>query len=717
MTHRYKVKKVVSDNRIKFNSENQDEDLLDAWGIAIENKENDNSRKWVASYGFGTVIGYDTVHECQLNAVRVDVPDPLNARTNGGRPTGVIVNESNGFIVSDSDGDKNSRSKLIICTEDGTICAYSPLINQRNAIIQINNHHNGSVYKGIAQINDHIYVADFHHRRIEVFDYNFNLVNKIRNCPEGYSTTFEDGGSPSVPNDYAPFNIVNIHDKLYVTYAKRNRSDKRYDLPGAGNGYINIFDHDGKFIKRFASRGSLNSPWGIVYVKDSCSLQGDKIFVSNSGDGIISVFTTDGEYIGSIDDCCNKTVRITGIKGLAQECDKIYFSAGFRNLDSCERLCDRPNNIPIIERETSDVRILNDELGNRNLRDSNLRERERELRDRERNLRNINNNTERRFRAEGRNILTDQFELDQERLLDTVADPALRDPAAFGLTNRFDGLVSDPTLRDRINGARGFIPDGEFINRDDIIEENGLLLNGSIMDRFSTRERAILERILAGDRNFNSLSRSERNLIDRFTPEERETLLNRRELLRDRRTLLNGRIGILNANLARLVDRPGINGRIARISERVGNEVLNTTVDRVGNEAVFQTVATAVISVPETCVAERPPIRLLHGLLGYIKKCECPKPDLCFNREKSCESSISSKDSCMSSKSSAESLCCIPRCKPIDQCNKCNRVKSDASTCCVPKCNPVDPCAGCNPFVYSNDSFKPRRTIRNSRKF
>ena len=69
---------------------------------------------------------------------------------------------------------------------------------------------------------------------------------------------FRDFG---IPNGYAPFNIQNVENNLFVTYAKVG-SDGR-SAAGRGDGFVNIYRSNGRFLRRFASRGVLNAPWGV----------------------------------------------------------------------------------------------------------------------------------------------------------------------------------------------------------------------------------------------------------------------------------------------------------------------------------------------------------------------------------------------------------------------------------------------------------------------
>jgi uncharacterized protein (TIGR03118 family) len=88
---------------------------------------------------------------------------------------------------------------------------------------------------------------------------------------------------------------------LYVTYAKKN-SQTGEEETGNGKGYINVFNPDGSFVKRFASGGKLNAPWGMVKAPagfwGSGSQLTNMILVGNFGNGQINVFDENGNSMG-----------------------------------------------------------------------------------------------------------------------------------------------------------------------------------------------------------------------------------------------------------------------------------------------------------------------------------------------------------------------------------------------------------------------------------
>jgi uncharacterized protein (TIGR03118 family) len=62
------------------------------------------------------------------------------------------------------------------------------------------------------------------------------------------------------------------------------------DVKGAGHGFIDIFTTDGFFVRRFASRGFRNSPWGLAIAPADFGIASGKLLVGNQGNGHIAVF-------------------------------------------------------------------------------------------------------------------------------------------------------------------------------------------------------------------------------------------------------------------------------------------------------------------------------------------------------------------------------------------------------------------------------------------
>jgi uncharacterized protein (TIGR03118 family) len=308
----YKQTILVSDTA-GFNAMRIDPTLVNAWGIAI----NPNGIPWISSNGKGLSEVYDK------NGVpkRAPVAIPSQGMLNGGTPSGVIFNKTSDFVIPAT----GQVSKFIFAGEDGKLYAWSSGDSTRTVV---DRSAWGAVYKGIEQAMDgnanFLYTTDFHNGKVDVFDKNFMPVT---------TKPFND---PKIPMGFAPFNIRLIDGWLYVTYAKQHAPDNHDDEAGPGNGYIDIFKTDGTLIKRFVSKGKLNSPWGIEKAPEGFGQGKNVILVGNFGDGHINVYENpEGEFLRQlkyngmpvwIDGLWAITFPDNNIPG--DNPNKLYFTAG-----------------------------------------------------------------------------------------------------------------------------------------------------------------------------------------------------------------------------------------------------------------------------------------------------------------------------------------------------------------------------------------------------
>ena len=232
-------------------------------------------------------------------------------------PSGIVFNTTTDFGIVD-----NGPSSMIFATEDGFITAWSMSTGNATMIV-VDRSSANAVYKGIAMAVDnnanYIYATDFHNARIDVFDKNFALVTK----------NFSD---PNIPSGFAPFNIQNINGMLYVTYAMQKGPDNMDDQSGAGNGYVDVFMPSGTLVKRFASQGTLNSPWGIAAAPTSFGQGTGAILIGNFGDGHINVFDASGNYRGQLMNGAN-VITISGLwditfNNILGDPSQLYFTSG-----------------------------------------------------------------------------------------------------------------------------------------------------------------------------------------------------------------------------------------------------------------------------------------------------------------------------------------------------------------------------------------------------
>ena len=296
-----------------------DPNLVNTWGIAF----NPNTFVWVANNGTGVATLYDGAGLSQ--SLVVTIPPPLNS-AGPSAPTGIVFNSSSDFVVNK--GVVSSASVFIFATEDGTISGWAPSVDANNAILMVDNSGAGAVYKGLALAANgtahFLYATDFHNAKIDVFDTSFNKVT--------LSGSFAD---PDIPDFFAPFGIRNIDGNIYVTYARQD-ADKHDDVKGAGLGFVNVFDSDGNLIRRVATRGKLNAPWGLAMAPAGFGKFSNRLLVGNFGDGRINAFdVATGKSVGTLQVSPGKAVIIDGLWGLSfgnglknQPTDVLFFTAG-----------------------------------------------------------------------------------------------------------------------------------------------------------------------------------------------------------------------------------------------------------------------------------------------------------------------------------------------------------------------------------------------------
>jgi uncharacterized protein (TIGR03118 family) len=241
-----------------------------------------------------------------------------------------VFNPTSGFVLSGG-----QPATFLFASEDGTISGWNSSAGA-SALIVVDNSESGAVYKGLAlgdaSSGPSLYAANFSAGVIDVFDRNFSQV-----ILQG---SFTD---PDLPPGFAPFNIQNIGNRLFVTYALQDEA-KRDDVSGQGNGFVDVFDLDGAFIKRLVSNGNLNSPWGLALAPDQFGDFSKALLVGNFGDGTINVYDpVSGAYLGALQDSNGAAISIPGLwalqfgnGGSGGDAHTLYFTAGIASADNIE---------------------------------------------------------------------------------------------------------------------------------------------------------------------------------------------------------------------------------------------------------------------------------------------------------------------------------------------------------------------------------------------
>jgi uncharacterized protein (TIGR03118 family) len=350
---------LIDKNGIVHSAQVFDSNLLNPWGIAESptTPTRLGSPFWISDNNAGVSTLYNVAGLTPLTVTKnprvVSIPLPGDILNPSGAPTGAVFNTAqaqNAFMISGQDKNKNPISApaiFLFATEDGTIVGWNPNVNPPGfdptkagnyGIIAVDNssithpQSLGAVYKGLAIATTEggatfLYATNFRFGRVEIYGPNFELVRKF---------TDHD-----LPDGYAPFNVVPIRlpgedeDTLFVTFALQNAM-KHDDVAGPGHGFVDTFNLAGENRDRFASRGPLNSPWGVALAPADFGRFSGKLLIGNFGNGRIHAFDPeDGEFIGTVRKADEEPIVIDGLWGLkfgnggnGGGTNTLYFTAG-----------------------------------------------------------------------------------------------------------------------------------------------------------------------------------------------------------------------------------------------------------------------------------------------------------------------------------------------------------------------------------------------------
>jgi len=273
----YRQTNLVSD--VPGRAATTDSNLVNAWGLT----RSATSPWWVADNGTGVSTLYNGQGQPFPPAAPLVVTIPPPAGSPAGTtaaPTGAIFNGTADFVGTE--GGRSGPSRFIFASEDGTVSGWNPAVDPTHAILAADSSGAGAVYKGLALASagsrNLLYATNFRAGTIDVFDGQFS--------PATVAGSFTD---PGIPAGFAPFNIQALQGNLFVTYARQD-ADREDDVAGPGNGFVDVFTTDGQLLRRLASQGALNSPWGLAIAPSDFSQFSNDLLVGNFGDGRISAF-------------------------------------------------------------------------------------------------------------------------------------------------------------------------------------------------------------------------------------------------------------------------------------------------------------------------------------------------------------------------------------------------------------------------------------------
>jgi uncharacterized protein (TIGR03118 family) len=285
-----------------------DTQLSNPWGISFV----PGDVFWIANNNGGTSTTYDAQGNKQ--SITAGIPVAANSPCNPGCPTGTVANTTTDF----------GGALFLFDTEDGIIASWN---GTANAITKVDNSASGAVYKGLAFLNNtqgnFLLAANFHSGAIDVFDKNFQPATLS-------GGTFID---PNLPVGYAPHGVHVINNVVFVAYAVQDGA-KHDPMTGAGMGLVDLFQTDGKFMKRGMTGGTLNAPWGVVQASANFGQFSNDVWVGNFGDGTMNAFDTNGNFLGQVKDSNGAVITNPGLwdmvfgAGGTGDPNTLYFTAG-----------------------------------------------------------------------------------------------------------------------------------------------------------------------------------------------------------------------------------------------------------------------------------------------------------------------------------------------------------------------------------------------------
>ncbi len=310
-----------------------DPSLQNAWGIAWS----PTGIAWVNSEA--SHLSHLYTGEGAIVRPAVNIPSPTD--TIGGAPTGIVFAGGAGFKLANG-----QPAAFLFVGDDGVLSGWNGAAGNNALRIADNSANSGYFGLALATWNGShfLYAANFMAGKIDVWDTTFTPVNM----------PFHD---PGLPASYSPFNIQAIGSWLFVMYAKVGPGGD--EIHQVGLGLVDVFNPDGSFVKRFATGGTLNSPWGATMTPanflsdndmsgvDGSSLknipgvskidndQEPGILIGNFGDGRINVYTLEGHFRGQLQKH-KQAITIDGLWALsfapttatAIDPMRLYFSAG-----------------------------------------------------------------------------------------------------------------------------------------------------------------------------------------------------------------------------------------------------------------------------------------------------------------------------------------------------------------------------------------------------
>jgi uncharacterized protein (TIGR03118 family) len=292
---------------------NADPQLRNPWGISF----GPTTPFWISDANAGVSTLYNGLGVKQ--ALVVTIPGPGGSVP--GVPTGQVFNSTGAFAMT------GGTARFMFASATGNIAAWNPGLGSAAANVVLGPQ--GSSYTGLAiggsGESARLYAANFGLGRVDVFDGSFAAVG---------------GGfvDPTLPAGYSPFNVQNVGGNIVVTYAIFDPATGE-DLDGAGHGIVDVYDANGTLLRRVATMGALNSPWGVALAPTAFGPFGGALLVGNLGDGTINAFDFfTGMMLGTISDINGNPLVNDGLWGITfgngqatADPNSLYIAAGIND--------------------------------------------------------------------------------------------------------------------------------------------------------------------------------------------------------------------------------------------------------------------------------------------------------------------------------------------------------------------------------------------------
>jgi uncharacterized protein (TIGR03118 family) len=288
----------------------------------------------VANTATGVATFYDA--EGTILPHRVTIPAaPGQPLGRVGSPTGVVYNPTSDFVIS-AHG-RSAPATFLFDTLDGLICGWNPDVDERHAIILVDNSGEApypASYSGLALSQnssgenilyavDNGLSAEQSNNRVDMFDGIFHSRG-----------SFTDANVATQYPGNTAFQVEDVNDRLYVTFGGFT--------PEVG-GVVDIFDTDGNLLTsdHFAANkpgGHLENPWGIVQAPADFGEFSNALLIGNvEGAGNINAFDPGtGAFLGQLTHPDGTPIAIAGLWDLDfgggsksnGKTNQLFFTAG-----------------------------------------------------------------------------------------------------------------------------------------------------------------------------------------------------------------------------------------------------------------------------------------------------------------------------------------------------------------------------------------------------